>query len=285
MWGTDGLLRKPLADALPASTVVFWEHLLIVMMLLPWLPEAARAFRRCTPTERVAVLVIGGGCSALATALFTMAFQVGDPITPLVLQKLQPIIAVLAAFFLLRERIRPSYLGFAATALAGAWLLSFPDPLRVTVSALNPALLALGAATLWAGGTVLGRYLSGTLSPRELTVLRFLTGLPVAALIVLIQGDPFAVAWSNAPGLVLLALIPGLIGLSLYYVGLRTTPAARATLAELAFPATAALVGVTVLGSTLSGTQWVGFAVVLAAVTALGWHERVRNRPAVLVGS
>lgn len=281
MWGTDGLLRQPLAEDLPATTVVFWEHLIVVVMLLPWMPEAVRALARCTARQRIAVFVVGAGCSALATALFTTAFQLGDPVTPLVLQKLQPIIAVLAAYFLLRERIRPGYLLFAVPALLGAWLLAFPDPLRVNVSALHAGLLSLGAATLWASGTVLGRYLSSTLSAREVTVLRFAVGLPAAAVIVLVRGDPIAVAWSNAPGLLLLALVPGLIGLSLYYVGLRTTPAARATLAELAFPATAALIGVTVLGTTLSGTQWLGFAVVLGAVTALGWHERVRRRPAV----
>lgn len=281
MWGTDGLLRKPLAEDLPASTVVFWEHLLVVVMLAPWIPEAVRALVRCTARQRAAVVVVGAGCSALATALFTAAFQLGDPITPLVLQKLQPIIAVLAAFFLLRERVRPGYLMFAVPALLGAWLLAFADPLRVNISALQAGLLALGAATLWAAGTVLGRYLSSSLSAREVTVLRFLIGLPAAAVIVLVRGDPITVGWANAPGLLLLALVPGLIGLSLYYVGLRATPAARATLAELAFPATAALVGVTVLGTTLTGTQWLGFAVVLVAVTGLSWHERVRRQPAV----
>ncbi|TCP43862.1 EamA-like transporter family protein [Tamaricihabitans halophyticus] len=277
MWGTDGLLRKPLADALPAATVVFWEHLLIVLLLSPWVPAAVRAFGRCTGRQRVAVLIVGGGCSALATALFTMAFRLGDPVTPLVLQKLQPVIAVLAAFFLLRERIRPSYLLFALPALAGAWLLAFPEPFAVQVTALHAGLLALGAATLWAAGTVLGRYLAGSLAPREVTVLRFLIGLPAALIILLFQGDPIAVPLANLPALLLLALIPGLIGLTLYYIGLRSTPAAKATLAELAFPATAALIGVLVLDTALAGSQWLGFAIVLLAVTSLGWHDRVRK--------
>ena len=40
LWGTDALLRKPLADALPAATVVFWEHAITLVVLLPWLPAA-----------------------------------------------------------------------------------------------------------------------------------------------------------------------------------------------------------------------------------------------------
>lgn len=283
MWGLDGVLRLPLALELPAATVVFWEHFLIVAVLLPWLPGAFRALRRCTRREWIAALVIGGGSSALATALFTAAFQVGDAITPLVLQKLQPVLAVLFAFLILGERIRGGYLAFALPALAGAWLLAFADPFDVRVAALRSALLALGAAALWAAGTVLGRLLASQLRPWDVTVLRFSIGLPVAALIVWGRGVSYAVAPQELGGLALLAFIPGLLALGLYYLGLRTTAAARATLAELAFPVTAALVGVTALGQDLSATQWIGFAVVLVSVTGLGLHERSRPRPLVVV--
>jgi DME family drug/metabolite transporter len=282
LWGTDGLLRVPLAQVLPAATVVFWEHLLVVLVLSPLIPRAVRALRGCRPREWAAVLVIGGGSSALATALFTAAFGVGDPITPLVLQKLQPVFVVVAASFLLGERIRAGYAVFAVPALIGAWLLAFADPLHIQVAAVKAALLAVGAAVLWAAGTVLGRLVSTALRPRDVTVLRFAVGLPVAALIVGVQGDSFAVGWNNALGLLLLAFIPGLFALSLYYVGLRSTLASRATLAELAFPATAAVIGVLFLHGTLSGTQWLGLAVVVGSVTALGWHEKSRDKPMVL---
>lgn len=281
LWGTDALLRKPLADALPAATVVFWEHAIVLVVLAAWLPAALRAFGRCTPRERVAVVVVGVGASALATALFTAAFAVGDPVTPLVLQKFQPVFAILAAAVVLGERLRVGYLWFAVPALAGAWLLTFPDPVRVDVTAARAALLALGAAALWAGGTVLGRLVSFRLTAREVTVLRYFFGFLGAAGIVVVTGAPLTIHAGDALGLALLALIPGLLALGLYYVGLRATPAARATLAELAFPATAALVGVSVLGARLSVTQWLGFAVVIAAVTGLGWHERRTRTPMV----
>ena len=78
LWGADGLLRQPLAGQLPAATIVFWEHLLIVAVLVPFLPSALRAFRSATPKERAALILIGAGASAVATALFTRAFQLGD---------------------------------------------------------------------------------------------------------------------------------------------------------------------------------------------------------------
>ncbi len=280
MWGTDGLLRQPLAGQLPAATIVFWEHLLIVVVLLPLLPSAVRAFRAATPRERLALVLIGAGASAVATALFTMAFQYGDPVTPLVLQKLQPVIAVVAAAMLLGERIRRGYWLFAVPALVGAWLMAFPSPLAAAPQAAVAALLALAAAVLWAVGTVLGRLVSVQISSRDVTVLRFAIGLPASAVVLASQGAPVAVSAAQLGPLVLLALVPGLLGLALYYVGLRSTAAARATLAELAFPVTAALIGVWLLGSHLSPTQWLGLAVVIVAVTALGLRER-SPRPVV----
>jgi drug/metabolite transporter, DME family len=277
MWGTDGLLRKPLADVLPAASVVFWEHLIAVLLVAPFLPAALRAFRGATPRQRAALVAIGVGASAVATALFTTAFRLGDPVTPLVLQKLQPVFAVFAAYALLGERVRAGYFTCAVPALVGAWLLAFPNPLRVHVTALEAALLAIGAAALWAAGTVLGRMVATTMSPRDVMVLRFAIGLPAALAVLGLTGAPLAVGWSNALGLVLLAVVPGVLALTLYYIGLRATPAARATLAELAFPVTAALVGVGLLGARLTVTQWLGFLVVVAAVTALGLHERIRR--------
>jgi drug/metabolite transporter (DMT)-like permease len=278
------LLRKPLADALPAASVVFWEHVIIVVLLVPFLPAAVRAFGAAGRRERLALLAIGIGPSAIAAVMFTAAFRLSDAVTPLVLQKLQPVFAVLAAVVLLGERLRPGYFLFAVPALAGAWLLAFKHPLDVQVAALQAALLAVGAAVLWALGTVLGRMVALTMAPRQITTLRFAIGLPAAAVVLLVMDAPVAVGWDNAMGLVLLAVIPGLLALSLYYVGLRATPASKATLAELAFPVTAAVIGVGLLGVRLTTTQWLGFAIVVVSVTALAWHERVRgDRQLVLV--
>lgn len=282
MWGTDGLLRQPLAGQLPAATVVFWEHLLIVVVLLPFVPSAVRAFRAASGRERVALVLIGAGASAVATALFTQAFRYGDPVTPLVLQKLQPVIAVVAAALLLGERMRRGYWLFAVPALAGAWLMAFPNPLSAAPQAVAAALLAVAAAALWAVGTVLGRMVSVRIASRDVTVLRFAIGLPASAVVLLAQGAPVAVTGAQLGPLVLLALVPGLLGLSLYYLGLRATAASRATLAELAFPVTATLIGVGLLGARLSLTQWIGLVVVVAAVTGLGLRER-SQRPVVTV--
>ena len=90
----------------PSLTVVFWEHLVLTLLTLWWLIPAVRRLRAASLRTQLSVLVIGAGSSALATVLFTAAFRVGDPITPQVLQKLQPLIAVALAAVILRERVR-----------------------------------------------------------------------------------------------------------------------------------------------------------------------------------
>lgn len=281
LWGTSGVLRSGLALELPAATVVFHEHLLLVLFTVPWLPRALRTFCGLPLRGRAAVLLIGVGASAVATTLFTAAFRYGDPTGPLLLQKLQPVLAVMAAAVLLRERPGRRFLPLAVVAVVGGYLISFPDPLAVRVEQLAPALLALGAATLWAGGTVLGRAVAPNIPPMELTALRFAVGLPAALLLAAWQhgGEGLLITSSDVLPLVMLALGPGLLAMSLYYRGLVHTPASVATLGELAFPFTAVTLGAVVAGQALNGSQTMGALALVGAITVLALASR--DRPLV----
>lgn len=283
LWGFSSLLREPLAKQLPALAIVLAEHIVLVLLVSPWLFSAVRALRRSSTRTKLGVLVIGAGSSALATTMFTAAFRLGDPITPQVLQKLQPVLAILLAAVLLGERVTPRFPLFAVPAIVGAWLLAFAEPFAVGVQSLVAAGLAVGAATLWAAGTVLGRMVSAELSFVHVTTLRFTVGLVALAAMALVTGTPVGVPLELVPRLIVLAAVPGLLALVLYYIALRRTPASRATLAELAFPLTAAAVGVTLLGGRLDGSQWFGFVVVLLSVVLLALHEHRARRPAVAV--
>ena len=281
MWGVSSVLREPLAQRLPALTIVLLEHVALVCMLSPWVLPALRALRAASAPTKAGMVVIGAGSSALATTMFTAAFALGDPITPQVLQKLQPVIALVLASVLLGERLTARFAFFAVPALAGAWLLAFPHPLGMTVTSTQAAALAVGAAALWAAGTVLGRMVSRELSFMHVTTLRFSMGLVTLAGAAAISGVPVTMPPELIPQLILLALVPGLLALVLYYIGLRATPASRATFAELAFPLSAAVVGVTVLDGHLDGTQWLGFWIMLISVVVLAIHEHNSRHPAV----
>ena len=274
MWGLDGLIRKPLSHSTSAGTIVFGEHVVLVACTLTLLVPALTALWRAGPRYVAAGVLVGAGASAIATTLFTEALFHGDFITVIVLQKSQPLIAVVGAWLVLGEQPRRGFAWFLLPALAGIWLIALPHPLDPHAHGLTPIAETLGAATLWGLGTVFGRYLGRKLAFEHVTTVRFAFGLVASACALPIIG---AAAYSNVHDslyIALLALVTGLAALGLYYYGLQRTPALLAALGELAFPVTATLVGIYVFNSSLRWTQWVGVAVTVAVVSLLPARRR-----------
>jgi drug/metabolite transporter (DMT)-like permease len=248
--------------------------------LLGW-----RYFRGLGAAQWVALFVIGWGGSAIATLLFTTAFAVGNPTVVILLQKTQPLFAVALAGILLRERLGWAYWPCFAVAMVGAYMISFGNfsPFADLGSAeLLTAVLALGAALLWGSSTVLGRLVLKDMPFYALTGARLLLAAPLLAAIVIVQDSSILIEQRSVSGLgaafaaepgrvILLALIPGLLALLLYYRGLSGTRASYATLAELAFPATAVVLNWTFLGVGVSANQVFGFVLLWGAVFVLGY--------------
>lgn len=283
MWGLDGLIRKPLSHTTSATTIVFGEHVVLVACTITLLVPALASLRRAGIRYLIAGVVVGAGASATATILFTQALFHGDFITVIVLQKAQPLVAVLGAWLVLGEQPRRGFAWFLLPALAGIWLIALPHPLAPHARGLTPIAETLGAAFLWGMGTVLGRYLTRRLTFEHVTTVRFAFGLVASAAALPILGDA---AWSSAHDslfIALLAIITGLLALFLYYYGLQRTPALLAALGELAFPVTAALIGIYVFNSSLRWTQWLGVAVTIAVVSLLPARRRTIVRAPDLV--
>jgi drug/metabolite transporter (DMT)-like permease len=277
MWGTDGILRVPLLEVASPSQIVLLEHLVLLLYSVPAVVLGWRFFRGLGAAQWVALLVIGWGGSALATLLFTTAFDVGNPTVVILLQKTQPLFAIALAAILLRERLGWAYWPCFAVAMVGAYLISFGNlgPFSALGSAeLLPATLALGAALLWGSSTVLGRLVLKDVPFYALTGARLFLAVPLLAGIVVAQSSVggLAAGFASEPGrVILLALIPGLLALLLYYRGLTGTRASYATLAELAFPATAVVLNWTFLGVGVSANQILGFVLLWGAVFMLGY--------------
>jgi drug/metabolite transporter (DMT)-like permease len=274
MWGLDGLIRKPLSQSTSPATIVFGEHVVLVLMTLPLLAVSMRALWKAGPRYVAAGIAVGAGASALATILFTQALFHGDFITVLVLQKAQPLVAVAGAWLILGEQPRPGFAWFLLPGLAGIWLIALPEPFNPHAHGLAPIAESLGAAVLWGLGTVLGRYLSRRLEFQQVSTVRFAFGLIASAAALLVLGDKAFAGVHDSFYIALLAIVTGYLALNLYYYGLRRTPALVASLGELAFPVTAALVGIYVFDSNLRWTQWIGVVLVVAVVTLLPAHRR-----------
>ena len=276
MWGLDGLIRKPLAESTAPATIVFGEHVLLVALTLPLLVPALRALWRAGTRYVLAGVAIGAGASALATILLTQALVTShyDLITIYVLQKAQPLVAVVGAWLVLGEQPRRGFAWFLLPALAGIWLAALKHPLDPHARGLVPIAEALGAAFLWGLGTVFGRFLGRRLAFEHVTTVRFAFGLIASACALRVVGAAAFAGVHDSLWIAVLALVTGLIALGLYYYGLRRTPAMLAALGELAFPVTAILVGIYVFDDTLRPTQWVGIALTTLVVTLLPARRR-----------
>ena len=295
LWGTDALFRSPLLQhlggdpLLRATQLVTIEHVVLTIICLPILYGAWREVRSLTAAQWRAIVAIGVGASGLATILFTISFGYGHFIETLLLQKTQPLIAILLANFWLGERISKRAWVWVPVAIVGAYCIVIPDPLDPRAAwadfHLSAGLFALAAAALWGAGTVFGRYALAGVRFTTLTALRFTTALPALLVVMLLIGGPAAFAnyrWSDAPVYAAIALIPGLLPMLLYYRGLASTPASLATLAELAFPITGILVNLLFVTppQTVSSWQIVGIVVLSGALIALDYTNA--KRPAKL---
>lgn len=269
LWGMDALIRRPLAHSTEPATIVLGEHVVLVALLLPVVAAALPALWRAGPRYVAAAVVVGAGSSALATILFTQAFVDGDPVTPVVLQKVQPLIAVSLAAVMLGERPRTRFGLFLAGGVVGTWLMAFPSPFDVSLHGKAPVVYALAAAALWALGTVLGRFLALELPFEQVAAARFAFGLPAALAAALVLGAPLTASVHDELFIALLALVTGLVALLLYYYGLQRTTASVASIAELAFPVVAIAVGYFAFDATLTGTQLAGVALTSLVVLLL----------------
>jgi drug/metabolite transporter (DMT)-like permease len=283
LWGTDAVLRVPLLEVMSPPAIVLSEHLVLLLYSVPAVALGWRIFPRLGVSQWIALLVIAWGGSALATLLFTAAFALGNPTVVILLQKTQPLFAIVLAHILLQERLRWAYWPCFVVAVLGAYLISFDglvEPFEALGSAqAQTAALTLGAAMLWGSSTALGRFVLKDVPFHTLTGARLLLALPFLWVIALTQGSLGEVGTGLAAEparVVLLALIPGLLGLLLYYRGLSGTKASYATLAEISFPASAVALNWIFLGVGLSANQILGFALLWAAILVLG-HLNARD--------
>jgi drug/metabolite transporter (DMT)-like permease len=279
MWGLDGGLRAPLVTGSGPSwspwTIVLYEHAILTALVAAHVWRQRGQLRRLDAAGWLSALGIAWGGSAIATLAFTDAFRFGNPDVVVLLQKTQPLWAMGAALVVVGERPRRAVGAFLVPAAVGTYLLSFgaiSPSQAVSDGRARGALEALLAAAMWGAATAFGRRALRHLDSSVLTGLRFTLALPLLAVIALVEGalaPPAGAASGDWVRLPLLALLPGLIAMLLYYRGLRTTPAPVATLAELAFPATALIVNYVALGATVDAAQILGFGMLWLTIAAL----------------
>jgi len=148
MWGFDGVVLTPRLFSLNVGFVVFMLHLVPFVLMNTFLFKEYKKLKTFTRSDLFTLFAIaffGGalGTLAIVKALFLVNFQHLSVVV--LLQKLQPIFAIILAAIFLKEKIEKRFILWAIIAVAASYTLTFGFHLPHTIE--NPKLIE---AALWA---------------------------------------------------------------------------------------------------------------------------------------
>lgn len=276
LWSLDGLLRVSLYS-LPPIVVVFWEHFIGFLILLPMLLSMWKKVLSIKPKVWSAFAWVTVLSSILGTVLYTAALGKVNYIqfsVVVLLQQTQPLFVVLFGRLIVKERIEKVFWPLLAVALAGAYLVSFPAGVNAATGAGTAiaALMALGAAFSWGSSTAFSRYALIRLPSLVVTGLRFGLASLLGIVVVLAMGyqkQATNVTSGQLWTLVAIALSTGMVALVIYYYGLKRTPARVSAICELTWPLSAVVIDYVYFHKTLTASQWIGAVLLLVSITAV----------------
>lgn len=276
-WGMDTLIRYPLVErGINPITIVFYEHVVLTLIFSLGLFPAIKRIGELKLADVFSFLVIGGIGSAIATVAFTQSFQILNPSLVILLQKFQPVVAIILSAIILKEEIKIQFLIWAAVCLIGGLLISAPDIGRFydlmrsdlgTVTSDNAlhGYALVGVSILgWGATTVFGKRLSMVgFDTKSIMAGRFLTGLLVLIPFVQWNRSMILPQGEDYLRILIMVLISGALAMWLYYKGLQRLSAKTTAIAEMFFPFFAILVNWFFLGKQLTDWQLLGGGILM----------------------
>nr|WP_319776139.1 DMT family transporter [uncultured Sphaerochaeta sp.] len=275
LWGFDGVLLRPYLYSLPVPLVVFTESSIVLIILLPMFIKKRKELLQFNRSDWVYfffVALLGGaiGTMAITKALFYVNY-VNLSIVVLI-QKLQPLFALILAFFLLKEKPKKSFFLWAGFAIVGAYIMTF----GFTIPSFNlgdkttlASIFSLIAAISFGSSTVLSKRALQNVSFEIGTYLRFLFASIILLLLIITSGsfESFLEITSKQWLIfMIIAFTTGGAAIFLYYYGLKKITASVATICELAFPLTAVILEYILRDNILSVVQWIGVIILFIAI-------------------
>src|ERR1051325_219640 len=134
LWGTESAWRIPLNELFDARVIVFWEHVVILLMFLPVLIPKLRELPKVSAKTWGFLIFSGFAGSAVGTVFFTLALKNGNPTVVNVILNIQPLISTLAAVLLFADRLSRRFFLYAGIAIIAGIFLSVERPELIGVS-------------------------------------------------------------------------------------------------------------------------------------------------------
>lgn len=239
---TDLFFRIPALNKLPPATIIFWEHFITSLLLIPFLFKFRHLFIKVPLKDWFLFFMIGAGASALGILFFTKAFAYMNPALVILLQKLQPVVTIALGSLFLKEKLNSGFLKWALIAIIASYFVSFSNtnPFTGHWKQLSVGVcFTLLAVFFWGSGTVWGKMLLNNYDKNFVLLNRFYIGT-IFTFILSISfygGVGLKVIDKQlAINLSYMAIVPGLIATGFFYYGLKHVKASFASMLELVFP-------------------------------------------------
>jgi len=274
-WGLDGIALTPNLYNLDVPFVVFILHVIPAIIMTPIFRGYWKNFFNYKFRDVLSLLILslfGGalGTIAIVKALFLVRFDHLSVI--IILQKLQPLFAIILAMIFLKEKPNKSFWTWAFLAMLGGYFLTFEFHLpniSKQANLIEASLYSLLAAFSFGAGTVFSKRSLSSLNFKEVTYFRyFFTALMVGVFVYFTGriGNFYVVTKVNWFYFFLISLTAGVGSIFLYNYGLKRVKAIVSTIAELLFPISSIVFDYLINGNTLSTVQLVSAAVMIIAI-------------------
>lgn len=276
-WSLDGTFIRPKLYSLPAGLVVFTEHLLGFIVLVPFLIPRIRQLKnldRKSWGAAIWVSFFGGflGTLAITQAFFSAIDGKVTFATVVILQKLQPVFALLMARFLLKEKLSKQFYLWAGLAVVAAYFLAFGKS-GLELQNINfwhsAAFYALVAAFAFGSSTVFGKRLVNHLDYKSTAALRFgLTIIITGIYLIFTSGFGGYTSFTGTQWwlFVLIVFTSGAASMFVYYFGLRRVSASVATICEMFWPFSAVILDYFFNHNTLNTVQIIAAIIMVGAM-------------------
>ena len=279
MWGIDGILLTPSYfikfKFFDVNFIVFIAHAIPTVILSIFFSKQYKYLKTFTKSDYLFFILIALFGGTIGTLSIVKALELSN-YTPysivILIQKTQPIFAILLAIFLLKEKPSKNFYVVAVIALIAIYFLTFEfkSPVLLKQNNLLAVLYSLLAAFSFGSSTVFGKKVVYKFSFLTSTFYRFFFTTIITMLFVIFSETTRNTITQytqnrNLMGLSLFIAIFGLLAILIYYNGLKYVKATIATFCELAFPITSVVTEAIIYKRFLSPIQLVA-AIVLVVV-------------------
>lgn len=286
LWGLDAIVLTPRLFHLKVPFVVFMVHCLPFLVMSIFIGKREIKNIVALPKNDIVfyffVALFGGcvGTLSIVKSLFLVNFQHLTVVT--LLQKAQPIFALILARIVLKEKLGKNFLNWVLFALIGGYIMTFEFslPKIAEVSSGNiikACMFALLAAFSFGSATVFGkRILSHSNFVTALYTRYFFTTM--ITFCIVLANNQFGWIYKVTPFewmiFVIIGITSGSGAILLYYRGLRYIDASVATICELAFPISSVVFDYIFNGNLLSPVQFLGASCLIFAILKISKNQK-----------